>query len=132
MIQQTRKVGEVVDASVSSGINVKLSLGNPEELKTGYPVIAEGQKYNFYCIVMDVYNPAVPVVDTVATSDIAKSAIPAVSTGMQKGYLGNIFYSKALLEPIQVIEKKTRELGEGETSTQYFTGVRFDPAGERE
>jgi uncharacterized protein len=125
MSQQTRKVGEVVDASVSSGINVKLSLGNPEELKTGYPVIAEGQKYNFYCIVMDVYNPAVPVVDTVATSDIAKSAIPAVSTGMQKGYLGNIFYSKALLEPIQIIDKKTSELAEVETIPQYFTEVRF-------
>src|SRR5947209_2845408 len=120
-----RKIGEVVQAAVSSGIHVKLSLNGPEEIKTGYPVIAEGDKYNFYCIVMDVYNPAVPVVDTVATSDIAKSAIPAVSTGMQKGYLGNIFYSKALLEPIQIIDKKTSELAEVETIPQYFTEVRF-------
>src|SRR5712692_6032168 len=110
MTEERRKIGEVVQASVSSGIQVKLSLGSPEELKTGYPVIAEGEKYDFYCVVMDVYNPPVPVIDTVATSDLAKMAIPAVSPGMQKGYLGNIFYSKALLEPIQIIDKKSGDL----------------------
>ncbi len=123
-----KKIGEVVQAAVSSGIQVKLSLASPEELKTGYPVIAEGEKYDFYCVVMDVYNPPVPVIDTVATSDLAKMAIPAVSTGMQKGYLGNIFYSKALLEPIQIIDKKSGDLAEVETIPQYFTEVRFATA----
>lgn len=128
MSNEKRKIGEVVEASVSAGIRVKLSLRSPEEIKTGYPVIAEGGKYDFYCVVMDVYNPAVPVVDTVASSDLGKMAIPAVSPGMQKGYLGNIFYSKALLEPIQIIDKKTSELAEVETIPQYFTEARFATA----
>lgn len=123
--EERRKIGEVVEASVSGGINVKLSLSGPEDIKTGYPVIAEGEKFDFYSIVMDVYNPPVPVIDEVATSPLAKSAIPAVSSGMQKGYLGNLFYSKAHLEPIQIIAKKTGELGEVETIPQYFTEVRF-------
>jgi DNA helicase HerA-like ATPase len=122
------KIGEVVQAAVSAGIHVKLSLGSPEEIKTGYPVIVEGEKYDFYSIVMDVYNPGVPVVDAVATSPLGKAAIPAVSPGMQTGYLGNIFYSKALLEPIQIIDKKTSELGEVETIPQYFAEVRFATA----
>ena len=78
---ETHAVGEVVDASVSGGINVKLSLTSPENIKTGYPVIAEGEKYDFYCIVMDVFNPPLDVVDTLATSDLGKRAIPAVSPG---------------------------------------------------
>ncbi len=120
-----RVIGEVVDASVSSGINVKLSLTSPENIKTGYPVIAEGEKYNFYCIVMDVFNPPLEVVDTMATSDFGKQSIPAVSPSMQKGYFGNMFYSKALLEPIQLINKNDGNLGEVETIPQYFTKVRF-------
>jgi DNA helicase HerA-like ATPase len=123
-----KKIGEVVEARVSTGINVKLSMGSPEEIKTGYPVIAEGEKYDFYCVVMDVYNPPVPVVETVATSPLGKAAIPAASMGMQGGYLGNIFYSKALLEPIQIIDKKTTELAEVETIPQYFAEVRFATA----
>ncbi len=122
------KIGEVVQAAVSAGIHVKLSLGGPEEIKTGYPIIVEGEKYDFYCIVMDVYNPGVPVVDAVATSPLGRAAIPAVSPGMQTGYLGNIFYSKVLLEPIQIIDKKTSELGEVETIPQYFAEVRFATA----
>ena len=125
---EKKKIGEVVEASVSSGLEVKLSLSSPEEIKTGYPVIAEGEKFDFYSIVMDVYNPPVPVIDAVATSELAKMAIPAVSSGMQKGYLGNMFYSKAHLEPIQIIDKKSGELAEVETIPQYFTEVRFATA----
>ena len=125
---EKKKVGEVVEASVSSGLEVKLSLASPEQIKTGYPVIAEGEKFDFYCIVMDIYNPSVPVIDTVATSPLAKMAIPAVSSGMQKGYLGNLFYSKAHIEPIQIIDKKSGELAEVETIPQYFTDVRFATA----
>ncbi len=122
------KIGEVVEAAVSSGLEVKLGLTSPEQIKTGYPVIAEGEKFDFYSVVMDIYNPPVPVIDTVATSNLAKMAIPAVSGGMQKGYFGNIFYSKAHLEPIQIIDKKTGDLGEVETIPQYFTEVRFATA----
>lgn len=130
MIESNEKhaVGEVVDASVSGGINVKLSLTSPENIKTGYPVIAEGEKYDFYCIVMDVFNPPLDVVDTLATSDLGKRAIPAVSPGMQKGYFGNIFYSKVSLEPIQLIDKKDGTLTDVETIPQYFTKVRFATA----
>jgi len=125
---ETRVVGEVVDASVSRGINVKLSLTSPENIKTGYPVIAEGEKYDFYCVVMDVFNPPLDIVDTLATSDLGKRAIPAVSPGMQKGYFGNIFYSKVLLEPIQLVDKKDGTLSDVETIPQYFTKVRFATA----
>ncbi len=125
MNNEKRKIGEVVEASVLGGIQVKLSLQSPEEIKTGYPVITEGGKYNFYCVVMDVYNRPDPVVETVATSDLGKMAIPAVSPGMQKGYMGNLFYSKVLLEPIQLINKKSSELDEVETIPQYFAEARF-------
>jgi uncharacterized protein len=127
-LSNVKKIGEVVEASVSRGIDVKLSLSGPEDIKTGYPVIAEGEKFDFYSIVMDVYNPPVPVIDEVATSPLAKSAIPAVSSGMQKGYLGNMFSSRAHLEPIQIISKETGELAEVETIPQYFTEVRFATA----
>ena len=72
MSDRKTKIGEVVQAAVSAGIHVKLSLGSPEEIKTGYPVIVEGEKYDFYSIVMDVYNPGVPVIDAVATSPLGR------------------------------------------------------------
>lgn len=122
---ENRVIGEVVDASVLGGINVKLSLTNPENIKTGYPVIAEGEKYDFYCIVADVFNPAVDVVDSLATSDLSKLSIPAVSPGLQKGYFGSVFYSKVLLEPIQLIDKKNGALTDVETIPPYFTKVRL-------
>jgi hypothetical protein len=123
--QKKQVIGEVVDASVLEGINVKLSLTNPENIKTGYPVIAEGEKYDFYCVVADVFNPAVDVVDSLATSDLGKLSIPAVSPGLQKGYFGSIFYSKVRLEPIQLIDKKTGVLTDVETIPPYFTKVRL-------
>ena len=123
-----RVIGEVVDASVSGGINVKLSIASPESIKTGYPVIAQGDKFDFYCVVMDVFNPPLEVVDTLATSSLGKLSIPAVSPNMQKGYFGNMFYSKALLEPIQLIDRKDGSLTEVETIPQYFTKVRFATA----
>jgi hypothetical protein len=45
------KIGEVISASVSGGLAAKLELDNPENLRIGYPVIVEGKKYSFYCIV---------------------------------------------------------------------------------
>jgi DNA helicase HerA-like ATPase len=122
---ESQVIGEVVDASVLGGINVKLSLTNPENIKTGYPVIAEGQKYDFYCVVADVFNPAVDVVDSLATSDLGKLSIPAVSPGLHKGYFGSIFYSKILLEPIQLIDKTNGTLTDVETIPPYFTKVRL-------
>ena len=124
-MEEKKEIGEVVDASVLGGINVKLSLTNPENIKTGYPVIAEGKKYDFYCIVADVFNPAVDVVDSLATSDWGKMSIPAVSAGMQKGYFGPLFFSKVLLEPIQLIDKQTGILTDVETIPPYFTKVRL-------
>jgi len=123
-VEEKRVIGEVVDASVLGGINVKLSLTNPENIKTGYPVIAEGEKYKFYCVVADVFNPPVDVVDSLATSDFGKLSIPAVSPGLQKGYFGSIFYSKVLLEPIQLIDKDGA-MTEVETIPPYFTKVRL-------
>jgi len=128
--EEKQVIGEVVDASVLEGINVKLSLTNPENIRTGYPVIAEGQKYDFYCVVADVFNPAVDVVDSLATSDLGKLSIPAVSPGLQKGYFGSIFYSKVRLEPIQLIDRKTGVLTDVETIPPYFTKVRLATSGD--
>jgi len=122
---EKRVIGEVVDASVLGGINVKLSLTNPENIRTGFPVIAEGKKYDFYCVVADVFNPPVDVVDSLATSDLGKLSIPAVSPGLQKGYFGNVFYSKVLLEPIQLIDKENGAMTDVETIPPYFTKVRL-------
>jgi hypothetical protein len=74
---------------------------------------------------MDVMNPPLDVVETLATSALGKQAIPAVSPTMQKGYFGSLIFSKVLLEPIQLIDKKTHALTDVETIPQYFTKVRF-------
>ncbi len=41
------KIGEIVAASVIDGLIAKLQLGNPEELRIAYPVIVQGERYDF-------------------------------------------------------------------------------------
>lgn len=115
------KIGEVVSASVLGGLTTKLELENPEDLRIGYPVIVEGRTYDFYCIVEDVINETSNIAERLAGSRLRDSIMPA---GIQEGYGGPIFYSKALLRPIQLIDKETGRLSEPETIPPYFSETR--------
>lgn len=118
------KIGEVVSASVSEGLDVKLELENPEELKVGYPIIVEGKKYDFYCIVRDIYTPASELIERIACSSYAKAAIPLSPPGMHQGFTGNALFYKAELKVVQLIDK-TGKTGEVETIPPYFAAVRL-------
>ncbi|UCG70498.1 MAG: ATP-binding protein [Thermoplasmata archaeon] len=115
-------IGQVVSASVLSGLEVKLALDNPEDLRIGYPAIVEGKKYDFYCMVHDVINEKMDIAERLAGSKLKESVVPI--TSMHEGYGGKIFYSKAKLKPIQLIEKGSGNLSEPETIPPYFSDAR--------
>jgi DNA helicase HerA-like ATPase len=115
------KIGEIVSASVLKGLTFKLELENPEDLRIGYPVIVEGRRYDFFCIVHDILNETSDIAERLAGSRLRDSIMPS---GMQEGYGGPIFYSKALLRPIQLIDKETGRLSEPETIPPYFSETR--------
>ncbi len=117
-----QSIGEVVSASVLSGLEVKLALDNPEDLRIGYPAIVEGKKYDFYCMVHDILNEKMEIAERLAGSNLKESVIPV--TSMHEGYGGRIFYSKAKLKPIQLIEKGSGKLSEPETIPPYFSDTR--------
>ncbi|UCD91647.1 MAG: ATP-binding protein [Methanobacteriota archaeon] len=116
------KIGEIVSASVSGGLAAKLELDNPEDLRIGYPVIVEGNSYDFYCIVEDVMNQNVDIAERLAGSALRDSIVPSGTT--HEGYGGRIFYSKAVLRPIQLIDKESNELSEPQTIPPYFAEAR--------
>src|SRR5207245_8264379 len=74
------KIGEIVAASVIEGLVAKLQLGNPEELKIAFPVIVEGARYDFYCLVEDVLNEESDIADQLAGSTIADVIVPRPET----------------------------------------------------
>jgi DNA helicase HerA-like ATPase len=115
-------IGQVVSASVLSGLEVKLVLDNPEDLRIGYPAIVEGKKYDFYCMVHDIINEKMDIAERLAGSKLKESVVPISS--MHEGYGGKIFYSKAKLKPIQLIEKDSGSLSEPETIPPYFSEAR--------
>jgi hypothetical protein len=116
-----KKIGEVVSASVLSGIEVKLHLENPEELKVGYPVIVEGKKYSFFCIVQDIFLPRSEIIERIAGSELGQSTVPL--TG-HEGYGGGLLSSRAKLKPIQLIDEEGG-LNEPETVPFYLSGTRL-------
>jgi len=118
----SERIGEVVEASVQKGIEVKLSLDGPEELKVGYPVMVEGRTYDFYCLVSNVYTPSVDVVERLAGADLDALGVPTTSA---HGFSGPLFYVKALLRPIQLINRVTGAREEPETIPPYFAPARF-------
>src|SRR3989441_1748208 len=101
------KIGEIVAASVIDGLVAKLQLGNPEELKIAFPVIVEGARYDFYCLVEDVLNEESDIADQLAGSTIADVIVPRPET--HEGYGGPIFYSKAKLRIIQLVDRERSE-----------------------
>ena len=116
------KIGEIVSASVLGGLYAKLQLENPEDLRIAYPVIVEGSTYDFYCIVEDILNEESEIAEQLAGSAIGNVIVPTGST--HEGYAGPIFYSKAKLRPIQLINKGTRKLSEPQTIPPYFSECR--------
>jgi DNA helicase HerA-like ATPase len=116
------RIGEVVSASVLGALEVKLGLDNPEDLRIGYPAIVEGKKYDFYCMVHDIVNEKMDIAERLAGSKLKASVVPV--TAMHEGYGGKIFYSKAKLKPIQLIEKSNGKLSEPETIPPYFSEAR--------
>jgi DNA helicase HerA-like ATPase len=124
------KIGEVVSGSVSGGLEVKLELPNPEELRIGFPVIVEGRTYDFYCLVEDIVNQKVDIAEQLAGADVRDTIIPGAET--HEGYGGPIFYAKALLRPIQLIDQDTGNLSEPQTIPQYFSEARHATKGDVE
>jgi len=116
------KIGEVIQGSVKEGLEVKLQLDNPESLRIGYPVIVEGRTYDFYCLVDDIVNQQLDIAERLAGSDFRDSIVPG--GGTHEGYGGPIFYSKAVLKPIQLIEKDSGGLSEPQTIPPYFSEAR--------
>ena len=116
------KIGEIVAASVIDGLVAKLQLGNPEELKIAFPVIVEGARYDFYCLVEDVLNEESDIADQLAGSTIADVIVPRPET--HEGYGGPIFYSKAKLRMIQLVDRQTKKLSEPQTIPPYFSSCR--------
>ncbi len=116
------KIGEITSASVSEGLAAKLELDNPEDLRIGYPIIVEGKTYNFYCLVEDVVNKNLDIAERLAGSALRDSIVPSGTT--HEGYGGRIFYSKAILKPIQLIDKETNDLSDPQTIPPYFAEAR--------
>jgi len=116
------KIGEIVAASVIDGLIAKLQLHNPEELRIAYPVIVEGARYDFYCLVEDVINEPSDIADQLAGSSISDVIVPRPET--HEGYGGPIFYSKAKLRMIQLVDRDSKKLSEPQTIPPYFSGCR--------
>lgn len=116
------KIGEIISGSVLDGLVAKLQLDNPEDLRIGYPVVVEGQKYDFYCMVHDILNKEMDIAERLAGSDVRDAIIPTSVT--HEGYGGKIFYSMAKLRPIQLIDKEGGDLSEPQTIPPYFSEAR--------
>lgn len=114
------KLGEVINAKVSFGIEVKLSKES-EEIKIGYPIMVEGNDYNYFCIIGDVYHRADPIIESIANSVMAEDIIPAAST---EGVRGKPFYSIAKLNCVQIVNKRSEELSNFETIPPFFANAR--------
>ena len=117
------KIGEVVSASVINGLVAKLQIPDPEELRIAYPVIVEGDRYDFYCLVEDVLNEESDVAKQLAGSDVGDVVLP--SGRSDESFSGPIFYSMAKLRPIQLIEKASGKLSEPQTIPPYFSPCRY-------
>lgn len=114
------KIGEVINAQVSFGIEVKLSK-RAEEIKIGYPLMIEGNDYNYFCIIGDVYHRQDPIIEQMANSKMAEDIIPAIST---EGVRGKPFFSIAKLNCVQIINKHTENTSNFETIPPFFAKAR--------
>ena len=114
------KVGEVINAKVSYGIEVKLSKES-EEIKIGYPIMVEETDFNYFCIIGDVYHKRDPIIEQVAGSKMAEDVIPVMAT---EGVRGKPFYSMAKLNCVQIINRQSEETSSFETIPPFFSKAR--------
>jgi DNA helicase HerA-like ATPase len=117
------KIGEIVSGSVIDGLLAKLLIADPEELRIAYPVIVEGERYDFYCLVEDVMNEESDVAKQLAGSAVKDVVLPSGQS--DESFSGPIFYSMAKLRPIQLIEKASGKLSEPQTIPPYFSQCRY-------
>ena len=117
------KIGEIVSGSVIDGLLAKLQIADPEELRIAYPVIVEGERYDFYCLVEDVMNEESDVAKQLAGSAVKDVVLPSGQS--DESFSGPIFYSMAKLRPIQLIEKASGKLSEPQTIPPYFSQCRY-------
>src|SRR3970282_2891125 len=116
------KIGEVVAASVIDGLVAEVQSPDAEELRIAYPVIVEGDRYDFYCLVEDILNEESDVAKQLAGSAVKDVVLPRGES--DEGYAGPIFYSMAKLRPIQLIEKESGKLREPQTIPPYYSQCR--------
>jgi DNA helicase HerA-like ATPase len=76
-------------------------------------------------VIQDVYLPEDSMIERLADSKVGKSIIPMTAPGIHEGYSGRIFYAKASLQSIQLIDKETKVLVDPETIPQYFSVCRL-------
>ncbi|MFX1294083.1 MAG: ATP-binding protein [Promethearchaeota archaeon] len=114
------KVGEVINAKVSFGIEVKLSK-NSEEIKIGYPIMVEGNNFDYFCIIGDIYHRTSPIIESIANSLMAEDIIPATNT---EGVRGKPFYSIAKLNCVQIVDKHEEDISNFETIPPFFAKAR--------
>ncbi|RLF61244.1 MAG: hypothetical protein DRN25_00760 [Thermoplasmata archaeon] len=117
---ENMEIGQVVSASVLDGIEIKLNIENPENLKVGYPVIVEGKEYRFYCVVEDIYTPKSKVIERIAGLELEKT-IPIEA---HETPYGIPLSCKAKLKPICLIDRNNN-LREPETIPPYLAKVRL-------
>lgn len=127
------KIGEVISASVLGGTEIKLDLDNPEDLKVGYPVIVEGEKYDFYCIIQDIMSASSEIIERIANTRLleGEGGSSLIPLDAHDTYTGGMLASHALLRAIQLIDQDG-ELHEPETIPPYLSHVRLASAEDAE
>ncbi len=96
------EIGEVVGASVTGGIQVKM-IREPETLRVGMPLIVEGGLLRFYALVADINYPSSNIAVAFANSPMA-GLLPVKDV---PGVRGSPFYSLTNLNCLQVLEQGT-------------------------
>jgi hypothetical protein len=114
-------LGEVISGAVSGAIELKLK-EDSEEIRIGYPVVVEGKRFDFYCMLSDICFPSSNAVTMLANAERLRSTIPS---SMIETARGRTFYSVAQLQCLLMIEKTSGKTFQFETLPPYFSSGRL-------
>ncbi|MFW9853589.1 MAG: ATP-binding protein [Candidatus Thorarchaeota archaeon] len=114
-------LGEVISGAVSGAIELKLK-EDSEEVRIGYPVVVEGKKFDFYCMLSDICFPGSNAVTMLANAERLRSTIPS---SMIETARGRTFFSTAMLQCLLMIEKTSGKTYQFETLPPYFSSGRL-------
>lgn len=92
-------IGEIVGASVSDGLSVKL-IRSPETMRVGTPLMVESEENLYYTLVRNIYYPPNRVAVAFANSPM-RGLLPVNAV---PGVRGSPFYAIADLNCLQIIE----------------------------